>query len=110
MPPQDFTKMADGVANRAVGVFGETVTYIPLKGAQFSITGIFDNLFEQIDPDTERVVASNQPNLGFREEDLPKPPEKGDRVKLRGKTYRIVDSQEDGVAMIRVMLHEVPNG
>jgi hypothetical protein len=109
MPPADFTKLADGVMNRAVGVFGETVTYIPKAGASFPISGVFDEMFEQVDPDTERVVAANQPNIGFRKADLPNDPVQGDQIIVRGKTYRVIDSQEDGIAGLRCMLHEVPS-
>jgi hypothetical protein len=107
MPPQDFTKLADGVMNRAVGVFGKAVTYIPKSGAAYAPNGIFDNVFEQVDPDTERIVASNQPNIGFRKADLQADPVQGDKVIVDGKTYRVIDAQEDGIAGVRVMLHEV---
>jgi hypothetical protein len=110
MPPQDFTKLADGVMTTAVGTFGEIVRYIPKNENEYSIRGIFDKLFEQVDPDTEQIVASNQPVIGFRESDLQRTPEKGDRIIIRGKTYRVIDSQEDGVAGVRLLLHEVENG
>jgi len=108
MAPPDFTKLADGVMKTAVGVFGETVTYVPKSGASFSPNGVFDEMFEQVDPDTERVVASQQPNIGFRKADLPNDPEQGDQIIIRGQTYRVIDSQEDGIAGLRCMLHEVP--
>jgi len=110
MSPTDFRKHANDILDAAKFVFGEhdeAVIYSPKRGGSYTIVGIFDNQFEQIDPNTEQVVAANQPVLGIRLADLPYAPEKGDGVIVRGKRYRVIDSQEDGVAGASLFLHEV---
>lgn len=106
MPPLDFRTLACNILDAAKSCFGEDVLYVPKVGTPLNIRGIFDNQFEQIDPDTEIVISSNQPTLGIKLNDLPLPPAKGDKVFVRDIEYRIVDSQEDGVAGSLLFLHK----
>lgn len=103
--PRDFRDLACNILDACKACFGESVKYVPKVGAPFDIRGIFDNQFEQVDPDTEIVVASNQPTLGIKLADLPLPPAKGDKVFVRDLEYRVIDSQEDGVAGAVLFLH-----
>ena len=86
--------------------FGEPVEYTyTRRKITKKINGIFDEVFEQVDPDTEVVVASNLLTLGIKLSTLPYPPEKFDRVKLRKVIYKVVDSQEDGQGGSELILH-----
>ena len=105
--PVDFRELACEVLDLCECVFGEDVTYEPIRGGSYEIRGIFDNQFEQVDPDTEVVIASNAPTLGVKLADLPGPPVKGDIVIIREKRFRVIDSQEDGVVGSTLLLHEV---
>lgn len=89
--------------------FGEEIIYSPKEGGEFSVTGIFNEIFEQIDPDTERIVASNEPTVGIKLSDLPFVPAKGDKVQRpkTGDTFRVVDSREDGEGMSQLFLHRL---
>lgn len=109
MPPTDFRDLANGIWDCAKDAFGIDVTYKPKAGGTFKIRGIFDNAFEQVDPDTEQVVAMNQPILGIKNADMPFKISKGDIVIIEKTTYRVVDSQEDGVAGSSLLLHKVAN-
>lgn len=84
---------------------GDEVCYFPRRGGTFTICGIFDERFEQVDPDTEELVASNIPTVGINLKDIPFPPEQGDEVRVLGKTYLVTDSQEDGLGGTRLFLH-----
>lgn len=107
-PPEDFRKHASDLGDIAKDCFGITVTYLPKAGGKKSIRGIFDNTWETIDPDTETVIASNQPMLDINLKDLlPLEPEKGDCVLIESVRYRVVDSQEDGLAMAKLILQKV---
>ena len=103
----DFRDLADDIVEAAISVFSEPVKYLPKSGGQYSLTGIFDNQFQQVDPDTEVVVASNQPMLDLRLEDMSFTPTKGDRVIVRSVAYRVIDSQEDGLAAVKLLLHRI---
>jgi hypothetical protein len=110
MSPTDFLDHADDIAECCKFAFGEhneKVIYEPLAGGSYTIVGIFDNQFEQLDPDTEQVIAANQPVIGVKLADLPSAPVKGDKVQIRGIWYRVYDSQEDGLAMSALFLHKV---
>lgn len=103
----DFRELACDVLDLCECVFGEDVTYEPKRGGSYDIRGIFDNQFEQVDPDTEVVISSNSPTLGVKLADLPDVPVKGDMVIIRNKRFRVIDSQEDGVVGSILFLHEV---
>ena len=49
-----------------MGVFGEAVSYTPLTGASFAITGVFDDGFLEVDPIGAPGVLSSKPRLGIR--------------------------------------------
>ena len=108
--PVDFKHHADDILDCAKFAFGEhdfPVIYKPIAGGSYNIVGIFENQYEQVDPDTERVVAANQLTLGVKLSDLPYAPQKGDKVIVRNVTYRVIDSQEDGIAGAILFLHKV---
>lgn len=107
-PPQDFRDHACDIGDAALDCLsGITVQYLPRAGGKFTIRAIFDKQWEHVDPDTEVVVTSNQPMIDIKLKDLPRKPEKGDCVIVEGVTYRVIDSQEDGLAMVKLLLHEV---
>ena len=109
MPPvTDFRVLVgECILDNATCVFGENVQFLPIAGGSFTVRAIFDNQYEQVDPDTEVVVATNQPVLGVRLSDLPALPQKGDRFVVRGKYYKIVDAQEDGQGGASLLMHKV---
>ena len=61
-----FKELVGGLLDVAIPTFGETIDYRPNAGGSFSIEAVFDRSFEQIDPDTEEVIASNVPMLGIK--------------------------------------------
>lgn len=108
MAETNFQDLACDILEASKCAFGDKVPaqYLPKAGGSFPITGIFDNHFEQVDPDTEQVIASNQVTYGIKLKDLPNPPCKGDKLIRCGKTFLVIDSQEDGVVGAILFLHE----
>jgi len=107
MPPTDFKDLGSGILDVAKSCMGEDVTFRPKSGGSFKIRGIFDDSFEQIDPDTEKVIAGNQPVLGVNLNDFSKKIQKQDIFIIRSIQYRVVDVQEDGVTGATCFLHKV---
>ena len=86
--------------------FGESIEYTHTsKKVTRKLNGIFDEIFEQVDPDTEVTVATNLLTVGVHLSDLQFPPEKFDRIKIRGITYKVIDAQEDGQGGSELHLH-----
>jgi len=108
-PEHFFGKLVDCLLETATSgcAFGEWVKYYPkLATGSFRIEAIFDGPFEQVDPDTEVVVASNQFSLGIKINDLPFLPAKGDKVTIRNVQYSVVDFNEDGQGGGELILHK----
>lgn len=98
-----MARFKDKLVNRALGhitrILGERVEYRPKKGGSKRFKAVFSNEYEQVDPDTERVISSNSAVLLVRLCDLPTDkPKKNDEVLIirDNVLYRVVDSREDG--------------
>ena len=102
-----FSDLTSKVHDHIKDTFGEIVTYEPLAGGPYTPKGVFNERFQFVDPDTEQVVSSQQPNLGVKRADLPADPVKGDIVTVRGVQYRVHDSQEDGEGWVKFLMYEV---
>ena len=109
-PDHFFGKLVSDLLNTATSgcAFGEPVKYFPKNAVgSFTVQAIFDGPFEEVDPDTETTISSNQFSLGLKLSDLPSPPEKYDRVQVREVNYRVIDAQEDGQGGVELLLHKV---
>src|SRR5690606_37522085 len=89
--------------------FGEAITYTPAAApANFvALEGVFNEVWRQVEPDGA-IVSTNQPNIGVRLIDFPaEKPIEGDTFLIRGRTYKVVDPQEDGEGGLKILLHLV---
>jgi len=109
MPPTDFDSLASRAFDSIKGAIGKDALYKPKAGGIIPIRGVFDDRAQEVDPDTERVVSSNIYSFGINEQDLPAEPQKGDQVVIDEITYKVIDSQEDGVPGVStvLILHKV---
>jgi len=105
LPP--FKQMVDSLLSHNIRVFGEEVSYKPLSGGSYTLYAVFDRNFEQVDPDTQVIVASNVPMLGVNLNEMHEEPEQGDQVEIIDETFRVVDSQEDGQGGASLILQKV---
>lgn len=92
------------LVNRALGhitkILGEDqgVEYRFKDGGCTVIRAVFSNQYEQVDPDTERVISSNSAVLLIRLCDIKRAPRPNDKVYIIDENieYKVVDSREDG--------------
>lgn len=108
-----FDKMANfknNLVKRLLGhatrILGEEIEFRYKDGGSKKINAIFDNEWEQVDPDTERVISSNQPIIGVRLSDLSRAPTTGDTILIirDQKEYLIQDTREDGQGGVSLFL------
>ena len=101
-----FQSMCEGVIKTAQKTFSkeELVTYNYVEGGSEEITGIFENGYTEIDPETQTPIVSNAPVLDIDLSDLTRNPTKGDTVEMDGKTYDVTASREDGRGASKLIL------
>ncbi len=87
--------------------FGEEIIYTPKNKPAVTITGIFDDLYESVDPNTGAIITSQQPIVGIRDADVGQTPRQEDRVFVRGILYRVKEVQTDGQGGSKLYLHRV---
>ena len=98
--------MAEMVLGACMTTFGEPVVYTPQGGVPIEISGIYDDLYEAVDPSTQAIVTSEQPILGIKNNTLPQVPRQGDTLTVRGQTYAVKEVQKDGQGGSRLFLHK----
>ena len=103
----NFKNLVDGLLGRTIQAFGEEVIYKPSKGGEYRLCGVFDRNFEQVDPDSHVVIASNIPMLGVNLNDMFEKPTQGDLVEIEDEIFKVVDSQEDGQGGASLILQKV---
>lgn len=96
----------NGVLAACQRVFGEPITWKPKAGGEYPTTGIFNEIYQSVDPDTGAIVQSYRPNLGVRLQDIPAEPVAGDKVVVRSVTYRVQECQPDGEGNLHLLLHK----
>lgn len=107
----DFRDRVDKVLKSCTREFGEDCTYYPSdRNGSYKLRGIFDNDWQQVDPDTEQVISSNQPVLGVNLFDLNFEIKPGGKVKIRNLMYKIYDVREDGQGGASLLMHKCDHG
>lgn len=89
-------------------VFGEPVTFLPAFDPPFTVSGIFDEAYREVDLAGGMAVTTEHPVLGIRTSDFPTLPVQGDQliVLSRNKTYVIREVQIDGHGSAKLLLNE----
>jgi len=107
-----FNRLADLVLRTCTrpNVFGEWVHYLPAKGDEQRIRGIFDEAFQQVDASSQDPVSSTRPKLGVILSDLSDEPGPSDRVRIRGKLYSVIEDRPDGRGGATLYLELMGNG
>jgi len=102
-----FAALADAMLTTATRQFGVDVIY--KRGPDESqIRGVFDAVYEKVDPRTGMTVTSTNPLLGVRAADLPSGMAiQGDRVVVAGVEYRVNQPEPDGEGGLTLDLHKV---
>ncbi len=108
--PIDFRDRVDKLLNIAKKTFGETAVYHSTLDGDIPITGIFDNEYEAVDPDTEKVISANQPVFGVNLLSIDSELVVGDSITIRNLIYNIFDVREDGQGGASLFLHRVDHG
>jgi hypothetical protein len=96
-----FSKLID----RCVKRFGVRATYIRGE-SEHPLRGIFDSDHEEVTFEGNAPIATRGLSFGIDANDLPFAPKKGDRVKIRGKLYKVFESQPDSESGIVLILKE----
>jgi hypothetical protein len=94
-------------------VFGESMLYLPVNGAAFKFTGIFDEAYHEVDLVSGTAVASTRPVCGIRTAEFPggyDPEAAQDDQLLRlktGVTYVVKSGEPDGHGAAKLLLNFV---
>ena len=85
--------------------FGETVIFNPASGSRKSITGVFDNVYEEVEAGGTVGVSMQQPRLFVRTADITGATE-GDAITINDVDYTIRVVMSDGLGMTELQLEQ----
>ena len=104
-----FKRLVNNALGRLTKTFGEPVRFEARDGRfrPFTTNGVYDDKFTFVDPETETLVSSNEPMVGIRMSDFPKPVEQGDLLYVASERlhYKVRDVLEDGQGGAVLALH-----
>ena len=100
-------RLVQNLLKTTIRMIGEKIEYRYKRGGRKEIYAVFDEDYEAVDPDTEKVISSNQPTIGINLTDLNGKPAVDDQVvRLEdGQKYRVTDTREDGQGGALLLLH-----
>lgn len=92
-----------------LGGLDEPVDYIPSDTPLVAVPlkGMFDEAYQEVDPNSRMPIGSTGPAVHLRSTDLPEYPAETDRLVIRGRTFRITLPKPDGQGMTTFLLQEV---
>jgi len=85
--------------------FGEAITFNPASGSRKSVTGIFDNIYEEVEAGGSVGVSMQQPRLFVRTSDIAGAKE-GDAIIVNNTNYTIRVVMSDGLGMTELALEK----
>ena len=90
-----------GILKRTLG---EEMVYRHKSGGVVTIKAVWNKEHLFVDPDTEAVVSSTNPNIGVQLSDLLKAPAENDTVDFLNDSYRVIDFEQDGQGAAQIIL------
>lgn len=109
MPKPYFKALVDNALGAIIGTCGERVRVVSKdrRYPPFDMSSVYDDNFKYIDPETENLVSSNEPAIGYRMSDTPKPLLAGDKVHVYSErlNYVVKNVIEDGQGGAVAQLH-----
>lgn len=90
-----------------IAKLGEEFTYTTEAGVATTVRGVYEDAYQEVDPQTQVAVISQTPMLFCRLQDLPAVRGRGDRITAREVTYRVREFQPDGYGNTDIYLHKV---
>lgn len=89
--------LADLCLKATTQVLGVAATWTSVEGgAPVVFQGIFDDEFEEFEPETGARITVSKPNLAVRLADLTDQVQENDKVTVASQNYVVAALQEDG--------------
>lgn len=86
---------------------GEPLLYKGSGSLSIAFTGVFDEVFTMIDPDSGERVTTNVPSIVLKLSDLPELPVRLSQFDGRNKHWQVDRVEPDGQGAARIFLEEI---
>lgn len=84
--------------------FADVALYVPKSGTPYGLSVIFDDSYQVLDPQTEMVVQSTQPQVTVPVDWLHAKPVQGDLITVANAQWVVREYQPDGHGLARLFL------
>lgn len=92
--------------------FSEDETYpavwtVAGEETSVSMSVIFEETYQAVDPETEAVIMSTEPRMAVRNDKLPDGADAEDEVVVKGETFSVIEIQPEGLTSMVYLHREV---
>jgi hypothetical protein len=98
----DWISLAGALNAGVLGVFGREIVYAPQDGEQVTVRAIFQEARE-----TEETAPGVYAVVFLRASDIPRSPERGDRVEVDGVAYAVFEIHADHAGGMYLRMRQV---
>ena len=84
--------------------FSESIILYGTDGP-VTVEGIFDEIYQEVDPDTGAAINSTNPKITVWKSDIPVGFDQESQVDVRGNSYKAMDIMDDGEGSVMVKLY-----
>jgi len=107
---QEFVNALDGDLGKVFfgeGDFTEPALYLPASGASYALNVLFDDPCADPSPQGGGAkVQTRAPVVMVRETQLAGGAKPGDRITVRGNTFKVISAEPNGVGVLSLALHK----
>lgn len=93
-----------------MAAFGQPVLYQPVGGTAFTINGVYDEAYRDVQAISDSAeISTTMPVVGVRVADFPSPPKRGDKLVIVATSDQFIvkDVRPDGHGEAKLMLNFV---
>lgn len=95
------------VLGPVMGVFGETATFSPFDGTPFTVMGIFDDSYQEVNLEGGMGIPTTTPVFGINLSQFTVAPQRGDELTRHktGEIFVVREVRSDGHGAAKLMLN-----
>ncbi len=98
--------MYDLVIDALKAVHGEAIIFKGDGSLTVPFTGVFDETYDEVDPNTGQTITTQTPSLVIALADIPERPRHGHTFVIRAQNYVVHKYEPDGKGAARIFLSE----
>lgn len=86
--------------------FAESAVYRPVNGADFLLSVLYSDAYAEVEPGGLGAIQAEAVRVVAPAAVFPNPPGPNDSILLRGRAFRVLSAQPDGLGLVTFTLQD----